>query len=60
MLQEGLERERKQLEKERERAIQHSRKALDRFRQEMELAIAGWKCTMNAEVAKAKEVCEEL
>jgi hypothetical protein len=29
MLQEGLERERKQLEKERERAIQHSREALD-------------------------------
>jgi hypothetical protein len=60
MLQEGLERERKQLENERERAIQHSQEALDRFRQEVELAIAGWKCTMNAEVAKAKEVCEEL
>ncbi len=60
MLQEGLGRERKQLENERERAIQHSQEALDRFRQEVELAIAGWKCTMKAEVAKAKEVCEEL
>jgi hypothetical protein len=26
----------------------------------VELAIAGWKCKMNAQVAKAKEVCEEL
>ncbi len=60
MLQEGLEREREQLEKERQTAIQHSQEAQDRFRQEVELAIAGWKCAMNAEVAKAKEVCEEL
>jgi hypothetical protein len=60
MLQEGLEREREQLEKERETAIQHSQEAQDRFRQEVELAIAGWKCAMNAEVAKAKVVCEEL
>jgi hypothetical protein len=56
----GLEREREGLEREREVAIQHSQQAQDRFSQELELAIAGWKRAMNAEVAKAKEVCEGL
>jgi len=46
--------------RKRERAIQHSREALDRFRQEVELAIAGWKCTMNALVAKAKEYAKSF
>ncbi|CAM6042630.1 unnamed protein product [Sphagnum compactum] len=59
-LQVGLEREREGLEREREVAIQHSQQAQDRFSQELELAIAGWKRAMNAEVAKAKEVCEGL
>jgi hypothetical protein len=26
----------------------------------VELAIASWKCTIHVEVAKAKEICEEL
>lgn len=59
-LQEGLEREREGLEREREVAIQHSQEAQDRFSEELELAIAGWKRAMNAEVAKAKEVTEGL
>lgn len=59
-MQEGLEKEREGLERERELAVHHSQEAQDRFSEELELAIAGWKRAMNAEVAKAKEVTEGL
>ena len=41
-------------------AIKHSYNAQDRFGEELELAIDGWKQAMNSEISKAKEVANEL
>lgn len=41
-------------------AIKHSYNAQDRFSEELELAIDGWKQAMNTEISKAKEVADEL
>ncbi|CAK9876697.1 unnamed protein product [Sphagnum jensenii] len=59
-LQEGLEREKDSLEHERELAIQHTHEVQNHFGNELEFAIAGWRHTMNAEVAKAKDITQEL
>ena len=53
-LQEGLE-DREAVEQELGLAIRHSQEDQDRFSEDLELAIAGWKRAINAEVAKAKE-----
>ncbi|KAG0629748.1 hypothetical protein M758_1G127100 [Ceratodon purpureus] len=59
-LQEGLENEKEGLERDREMAIKHSYNAQDRFSEELELAIDGWKQAMNIEISKAKGVADEL
>lgn len=41
-------------------AIKRSYNAQDRFSEELELAIDGWKQAMNTEISKAKEVADEL
>lgn len=41
-------------------AIKHSYNAQDRFSEELELALDGWKQAMNTEISKAKEVADEL
>jgi len=53
---EGLEREKDILEHEQKLVIQHTHEVQNHFGNELEFAIAGWWHTMNAEVAKAKDI----
>lgn len=55
VLQKVLEKERLELERERELAAKNSHIAQDRLREEFELAIGDWKQTLNVEIFRAKE-----
>lgn len=57
-LQEGLDREREILERDRDNVIRRSQESQEKFNQELERAITTWKRAMNHEVAKAKEITE--
>jgi hypothetical protein len=56
ILQEGFEREKEDIKRKQEITLQYNQEAHHRFSKELELAITNWKCAMNVEIAKAKEV----
>lgn len=59
-LKEGIEQEKRGIEKKCEIALQHNQESLNRYSEELELAIKTWKRTMNIEIAKAMEVTVKL
>ncbi|KAG6550545.1 hypothetical protein Mapa_007914 [Marchantia paleacea] len=55
-LHEGLDRERENLQRDREGVIKKSHEAQERFNEELEKAITSWKRAMDQEVGKAKQI----
>lgn len=55
-----MEHAREVVERERPSVDKHTQEAQDRFSEELELAIEGWKREMNVEIAKAKDVTNAL